>query len=304
MSRPPTAIINYSHDSVHHKKRVLQFGNKLIDDGIDVFLDQYETSPPEGWQQWMEGHICNDDFVLIVCTQNYLEKIMNRDSDNGKGVKWEGNLIYQYLYNSGTQNSKFIPVLFNDSSQSSIPMPIRGATRYCIETEEGYQDLYRHLTNQPKYVKPSLGQIKYLPPEDIDSYIPTTIKPERSFDAICNKERSSHHVESVDCAYCQGTGKDRTPFALGGNCPVCKGASEKKIELPKNSTLAKCAFCQGIGKDRNPFALDRICPVCKGIGMNVIQKTAKTCRICGGTGEDRNPFALGICPVCKGTGFK
>lgn len=298
MSHSPTAIINYSWDSEHHKKRVRQLANKLREDGIDVFLDQYETSPPQGWPQWMEDHICNDDFVLMVCTPNYLEKVKNKDSDDGKGIQWEGKLIYNLLYHSGTLNSKFIPLLFNDSSPSSIPTPLLGATRYDIETKDGYEELCRHLTNQPKHIKPNLGKIKHLPPEEIGSYEQSNRKSRNSSDITNKKAPSAFHVESVECAFCKGSGDDNPLF--GRVCPVCDGIGIKKFKLSDQSELKKCSFCNGTGTDNPLFG--RVCPVCGGIGVNEIQIPFIKCRQCSGSGED-NPLFGRICSVCRGTGY-
>jgi hypothetical protein len=45
----------YSHDSDQHDARVLELSNRLrTESGIDCRIDQYEFSPPEGWQPWVE----------------------------------------------------------------------------------------------------------------------------------------------------------------------------------------------------------------------------------------------------------
>jgi hypothetical protein len=40
----PTVFISYSHDSPEHVDRVLALADRLVHDGIDCILDQYETS--------------------------------------------------------------------------------------------------------------------------------------------------------------------------------------------------------------------------------------------------------------------
>ena len=69
--RNPTVFISYSHDSPEHADRVLALSDRLIADGIDCTLDQYETTPPEGWPRWMDRHIRQADFVLMICTDTY-----------------------------------------------------------------------------------------------------------------------------------------------------------------------------------------------------------------------------------------
>lgn len=57
------------------------------------------------------------------------------------GVVWEARIIRQLLYDAGAVGDKFVPVLFSDASPEQIPTPIRGGTRYVIDTEDGYEDL-------------------------------------------------------------------------------------------------------------------------------------------------------------------
>ncbi|MDO8491023.1 MAG: TIR domain-containing protein, partial [Dehalococcoidia bacterium] len=163
----PTVFISYSHDSPEHADRVLDLSNRLRADGIDCILDQYESSPPEGWPRWMDKHIRRADFVLMICTETYFRRVIGEEKPGtGLGVKWEGNLIYQHIYNADTKNTRFIPVLFTEGRKEHIPTPLQGATRYSIDTPVGYEDLYRRITNQPSITKPKLGKLRELPPRE------------------------------------------------------------------------------------------------------------------------------------------
>ena len=53
----PRVFISYSHDSIEHQDRVLEFTHRLRVGGIDASLDQYEMLPPEGWPAWCEKEI-------------------------------------------------------------------------------------------------------------------------------------------------------------------------------------------------------------------------------------------------------
>lgn len=167
----PSVFISYSHDSPEHANRVLALANRLVNEGIDVILDQYEISPTEGWPRWMDRHIRSADFVLMVCTETYFRRVMGEEKSGiGLGVKWEGNLIYQHIYNANTTNSRFIPLLFNYSKVEHIPTPLQGATHYWVGTSDGYEELYRRITDQPRVKKPKLGTAidkKILTPDDI-----------------------------------------------------------------------------------------------------------------------------------------
>lgn len=157
----PKVFISYSHDSREHKDRVLELSDRLCDDGIDCHLDQYEESPAEGWPRWMVNQIEDADFVLVVCTENYERRFRGmEDTGKGLGVKWEGAIITQEVYDAEAHNTTFIPVLFSPDHSAYIPIVLRGATRYEIKTDEGYIDLYRRLTGQHPTPKPELGPIR------------------------------------------------------------------------------------------------------------------------------------------------
>ncbi len=166
-SSPPKVFISYSHDSREHQDHVLELANRLSRDGIDAVLDQYEESPPGGWPRWMEAQIDGADFVLMICTETYRRRVMGKETPGkGLGVRWEGNLIYQRLYDAGALNTRFIPVLLGSADVSEIPDPAQGATYYRADTEEGYDALYRRLTNQPRVQKPELGKLRSLAPRE------------------------------------------------------------------------------------------------------------------------------------------
>ena len=163
-SAPPKVFISYSHDTVEHQERVLGLADRLRADGIDAEIDQYNAAPPEGWPLWCERQIDAADVVLMVCTETYHRRVSG-DEERGKGlgVVWEARIIRQLLYDAGAVSDKFVPVLFSDASPEQIPTPIKGGTRYVVDTEDGYEELYRRLTGQPRLLRPALGTIRPLP---------------------------------------------------------------------------------------------------------------------------------------------
>jgi tetratricopeptide (TPR) repeat protein len=160
----PTIFISYSHDSAEHAARVLALADRLIEDGLDCVLDQYIGDPPEGWPRWMDRKIKEADLVIMICTETYYKRVMGEEKKGvGLGVKWEGNLIYQHLYQNETVNEKFIPVLFEDGKFEHIPTPVQGQTFYRLDSQEAYDRLYWRLTGQHQTEKPKKGQIKKRP---------------------------------------------------------------------------------------------------------------------------------------------
>jgi len=166
-STPLKVFISYTHDSSEHKDRVLEVADRLREDGIDCIIDQYEESPFEGWQRWMLNQIEIANFVLVVCTEQYNLRFLGQEEfGKGKGAVWEGGVIIQELYDAQGKNSKFIPITFSSKDSSSIPKPLCSATYYNLDREDGYDLLYRRLTNQHSNRKPKIGKLRTLLPRE------------------------------------------------------------------------------------------------------------------------------------------
>ena len=145
-------FISYSHDSEEHRRNVLAVSERLRRDGIECIIDQYVQSPKEGWPRWMVGQIRQADFVLVVCTENYIRQFeIDEPRGKGRGAKWEGAIITQQMYDADSLNSKFIPVLLN-SRETDIPLLLRSSTYYNLSGSKDYEALYRHVTKQPRVV--------------------------------------------------------------------------------------------------------------------------------------------------------
>jgi hypothetical protein len=100
----------------------------------------------------------------MICTATYRHRVENKEvSEKGHGVLWEATIIYNILYESKMKNTKFIPILFEGSTAANVPIPIAGFTRYDVSSEEGYGALWRHVTKNPLYTKPPVGQRRILP---------------------------------------------------------------------------------------------------------------------------------------------
>jgi tetratricopeptide (TPR) repeat protein/energy-coupling factor transporter ATP-binding protein EcfA2 len=165
-ARNTRVFISYSHDSAEHENRVWDLCERLRNDGIDCRIDQHEFSPPEGWPRWCRNQVQESQFVLVVCTQTYKRRHEGKaPAGKGKGANWEGFIITLELYEAEGRNTKFIPVVFSSQDAQHIPPELRGSTRYDLSTPEGYDNLFRHLTNQPAREKSSVAQqIRAMPP--------------------------------------------------------------------------------------------------------------------------------------------
>ena len=171
MADAPRVFISYSWDSVDHTGRVLELADALRGRGINVILDQYvHPTPEEGWPRWMDRSLDEAQFVVMVCTETYRRRVMGREEPGkGLGVRWEGSLIYNRIYNDKPSGSRFIPILLLPGSEPAhIPNPVQGHSYYRITTfdltDPGFEALYRHLTGQAPTPPPDLGKITTLPP--------------------------------------------------------------------------------------------------------------------------------------------
>jgi hypothetical protein len=64
-------------------------------------------------------------------------------------------------------------VIFRDEHVKYIPTPIQGATRYCVSSDDGYEQLYSRLIGRPPAEKPSLGKRNALPRREVKTlFIP------------------------------------------------------------------------------------------------------------------------------------
>ncbi|WP_181366213.1 toll/interleukin-1 receptor domain-containing protein [Cupriavidus plantarum] len=127
---PPQVFLSYSHDSVEHKAWVQQLALNLRNLGVDVVLDQWHTGPGDDLAAFMQRSVTNSDFVVMVCTESYVSKIVN----NTGGVGFEHNLVTGQLLRE-LDTSKFIPVI----RQSAWPRQVIPslATRYYVDLSDG-----------------------------------------------------------------------------------------------------------------------------------------------------------------------
>lgn len=173
---------------------VLALSNRLRSEGIDCVLDQYEPSPPEGWPRWMDREINKAKFVLMICTTAYYRRVMGEEEPGiGLGISWEGNLIYNHIYNMSSINSKFVPVVLDVAHVKYIPTPIQGATRYNLADPDGYERLYSRLISKPPAEKPPLGKRKALPQREVKT---TFFNPSSTVATLTKLDR--HLREAMD----------------------------------------------------------------------------------------------------------
>jgi hypothetical protein len=162
---PVRVFISYSWDSDEHKQRVLELAQQLRSDGIEAWIDRFIPFPPEGWERWMESQIKEAKFIIVIATETYAQRFsVNVPTGNGLGANWKGLIISNGLYEANGHNEKFIPVTFSKADEAHIPEPLRPFSLFRLDTDAGYDELYRLLTGQPAVVPAPVGK-----PRDLSS---------------------------------------------------------------------------------------------------------------------------------------
>lgn len=166
MSGPQSAVrvlVSYTQETAAHQVRCRELADRLREDGIEAWIDQYVPAPSEGWPRWMQQQIITSTFVILVCTPTFRRRFEGTETrGNGHGATWEGLIATQLLYDNGSRNEKLVPVLFEDATIEAVPTVLRPFTRYSMLAE--YDGLLRHLTAQPAIVPPPVGALKVMPP--------------------------------------------------------------------------------------------------------------------------------------------
>src|SRR4030042_3356372 len=92
--REPSCFVSYSWDSPQHKEWVLRLSTELVNKGVDIRLDQWDTYLGIDLPQWMETCIRECSYVLLVCTPAFAMK-----ADKGEGgTGYEKQIVTGEIY--------------------------------------------------------------------------------------------------------------------------------------------------------------------------------------------------------------
>lgn len=141
----PCVFIAYSWDSDFHKEKVKKLVHNLRLDGINVVYDG-DLQFGERIQHFCETSISKSDIVLFICTPKYKDRADNRIS----GVGYESGIITSELFETCNEN-KFIPILFDGTWETALPIWAKGKFGIDLSTSErytaNYPNLLMHLQN-------------------------------------------------------------------------------------------------------------------------------------------------------------
>ena len=151
----PKVFISYSHDSIEHKKWIMELAVRLRNNGIDAIIDQWELQPGDDLPHFMETQLASADKVIMVCSEKYVEKA---NSGIG-GVGYEKMIITSNLLQHIDQN-KVIP-LIKQSSTKHLPTFLKSKLYIDFsridDFEFSFDELLRTIHKSPIFKKPPVG---------------------------------------------------------------------------------------------------------------------------------------------------
>ena len=157
---PPRVFISYSHDSQLHKDWVLNIATRLVANGVDVILDQWDLSLGSNLPKFIENGLTEADRILAVCTENYVSKANQIEG----GVGYEKMILTAQLFED-LSTDLIVPVVCSPSASKLVPTFLNGRVyidfRDELAYEENYAKLLRDIHNEPVSPRPPLGPNPY-----------------------------------------------------------------------------------------------------------------------------------------------
>lgn len=149
-------FISYAWEDENHIAWVRQLATRLLQNGIEATLDQYDLELGDRLPQFMEQSVSESDYVLVICTPIYKQKADHRSG----GVGYEGHIISEELLLKGNER-KFIPVIRKGTHENAMPTYLSGKLAVDLSTPEkdaqNFENIIATLYGIKK--KPNLAKI-------------------------------------------------------------------------------------------------------------------------------------------------
>jgi len=223
MPNTPRVFISYSHDDQTHKEWVLKLSDRLVRNGVDVLLDQWDLRLGGDLPLFMEKGLTDSVRVLAVCSEKYVEKA---NGGNG-GVGYEKMILTGQLMQDVTSD-KIIPIIRNNDGNVVVPTFLSSRRYIDFRADDAYEALYAELLHdihgQPIASRPELGANPF-------SRISRAVDPSISFSSERYVSPALSGVVTFDCSNNDGR------FVVGAG----DMAFETKWSGPSsNSIIAYC----------------------------------------------------------------
>jgi len=156
----PRVFISYSWTSDDHVEWVADLGERLMNDGIDVVLDQWSLKDGQDLNIFMEQMVTDPSIkrVIIVSDALYVSK-----ADARRGVGTESQIISQEVYQKVDQE-KFVALIRERDEGGAPCLPVFLKSRKYVDFSDSdneaaaYEALIRNIYERPVRRRPSLGK--------------------------------------------------------------------------------------------------------------------------------------------------
>jgi hypothetical protein len=165
MRSAPHIFISYTwtpSPGVDHetwKATVRSFADRLRSEGnFDVWLDQYDAFPPQGWQSWMRTQVRRATHILTVCNPAFRQRFEHGASrDVGMGVIYDGAVISRKLLEESRSARRFATVLLGSCQLEDIPTALSDLQTFQPEEQGGFDKLIQWCSTPAHVMPPPIG---------------------------------------------------------------------------------------------------------------------------------------------------
>lgn len=156
MNSAPKCFISYSHDNMAHKDWVLSLATRLVKNGVDVILDQWDVRLGSDLPFFMENGLTKVDRVICVCSDMYVLKA----NTGAGGVGYEKMILTSELMHN-INSEKIIPLIKNNNESKVTPIFLQTKTYIDFRNETDYEkryiELIKEIHGESVKARPALG---------------------------------------------------------------------------------------------------------------------------------------------------
>ena len=142
-SPAPRVFISYSHDSRAHKDWVLRLATRLVANGVDVILDQWDLSLGGDLPRFMETGLVDANRILAVCTSTYVGKA---NAGSG-GVGYEKMILTAQLMEDALSD-RIIPVVRDNDAKPPVPTFLASKVYVDFRDDQSFESKYAELVRE------------------------------------------------------------------------------------------------------------------------------------------------------------
>lgn len=156
----PCAFISYSWTSDDHADWIRETAVRLLHDGVQVLLDQFDLAEGQDKYAFMEQAVTNPAVTHVIAFVD--DRYATRADAREGGIGIETQILTPTIYRNARQK-RVIPIILARNPDGTPRLPTFLDTRYAIDmsspakAQDGYEQLLRVLHGKPRHVKPPVG---------------------------------------------------------------------------------------------------------------------------------------------------